>query len=91
MTNPTFPSRADVDTVVQTGATYVRDLVERIVWTFLAAAGAVALAAGPGDMFSASFWETVGAAGIAAVGSLVKGLVARFVGQRNSASTAPSV
>ncbi|WTC56835.1 hypothetical protein OH715_16815 [Streptomyces cellulosae] len=91
MTHPTFPSRADVDTVVRTGATYARDLVERIVWTFLAAAGAVALAAGPADMFSASFWETVGAAGIAAVGSLVKGLVAKFIGKRNSASTAPSV
>lgn len=91
MTNPDFPTRADVDTVVKTGATYVRDLVERVLWTFLAAAGAVALAAGPGDMFSASFWETVGAAGIAAVGSLLKGLVAKVIGQRNSASTAPSV
>jgi hypothetical protein len=91
MSTSDFPSRADVDTVVQTGATYARDLVERIIWTFLTAAGAVALAAGPGDMFSASFWETVGAAGIAAVGSLVKGLVARFIGKRDSASTAPSV
>ncbi|MFF5609242.1 hypothetical protein ACPC36_08225 [Streptomyces pseudogriseolus] len=91
MSTSDFPSRADVDTVVQTGTTYARDLVERIIWTFLTAAGAVALAAGPGDMFSASFWETVGAAGIAAVGSLVKGLVARFVGAKNSASTAPGV
>jgi hypothetical protein len=91
MSNPDFPSRADVDTVVKTGATYARDLGERIIWTFLVAAGGVALAAGPADMFSASFWETVGAAGIAAVGSLVKGLVAKFIGQRNSASTAPSV
>ncbi|MFZ4150533.1 hypothetical protein [Streptomyces pseudogriseolus] len=91
MSTSDFPSRADVDTVVQTGTTYARDLAERIIWTFLTAAGAVALAAGPGDMFSASFWETVGAAGIAAVGSLVKGLVARFVGAKNSASTAPGV
>jgi hypothetical protein len=92
MTNtPDFPSRADVETVVKTGGTYARDLVERIVWTFLVAAGGVALAAGPGDMFSASFWETVGVAGIAAVGSLLKGLVAKVIGQRNSASTAPGV
>ncbi|MFD5429611.1 hypothetical protein [Streptomyces sp. NPDC127084] len=42
-------------------------------------------------MFSASFWETVGAAGIAAVGSLLKGLFARVVGDKNSASTASGV
>lgn len=79
------------DTVVKTASTYARDLVERIIWTFLGAAAAVALAAGPGDMLSASFWETVATAGIAAVVTLVKGLVARVVGARNSASTAPGV
>lgn len=82
-----LPTSGDVTTVVKTGATYARDLAERIVATFLVAAAGVALAAGPGDLFSASFWETVAAAGIAAAGSLVKGLAARFVGTRNSAST----
>jgi hypothetical protein len=86
-----LPTGNDVETVVKTGATYAKDLIERIVWTFLVAAGGVALAAGPGDMFNATFWETVGAAGIAAVGSLVKGLVAKFVGARNSASTVSGV
>lgn len=78
-------------TVLKTAQTYARDLGERVVWTFLAASGGVALAAGPASMFSASFWETVGAAGIAAVGSLVKGVVAKFVGDKGSASTAPGV
>jgi hypothetical protein len=81
----------DITSIGRTASTYGRDLAERIIWTFLTAAGAVALAAGPGDMFSASFWETVGAAGIAAVGSLVKGLAAKLIGDKNSASTAPGV
>ncbi|OKK06408.1 hypothetical protein AMK26_10300 [Streptomyces sp. CB03234] len=80
-----------VTTIGKTARTYGKDLAERIVWTFLFAAGAVALAAGPADMFSASFWEVAGAAGIAAVGSLLKGLFARLVGDENSASTAPGV
>lgn len=79
------------DTVVKTASTYARDLVERVIWTFLGAAVAVALAAGPGDMLSASFWETVGTAGLAAVVTLVKGLAARLIGPKNSASTAPGV
>lgn len=86
-----LPTSGDVQTVVKTAATFARDLVERVLATFIVAAAGVALAAGPGDMFSASFWETVAAAGIAAAGSLLKGLIARFVGGRNSASTAPGV
>lgn len=79
------------DTIVRTARTYAVDLIERVIWTFLGAAGAVALAAGPADMLSVSFWEGVGTAGLAAVVTLVKGIVARVVGQKNSASTAPSV
>ncbi|WP_329187057.1 hypothetical protein [Actinacidiphila glaucinigra] len=75
----------------KTAATYGKDLAERVIWTFLVAAGGVALAAGPASMFSASFWETVGTAGLAAVGSLVKGLFASVVGEKNSASTAKGV
>lgn len=86
-----LPTSGDVQTVVKTAATFAHDLVERVLATFIVAAAGVALAAGPGDMFSASFWETVAAAGIAAAGSLLKGLIARFVGGRNSASTAPGV
>ncbi|MGW0012478.1 hypothetical protein ACWDVX_22380 [Streptomyces tendae] len=79
------------DTVVKTARTYAVDLIERIIWTFLGAAGAVALAAGPADMLSVSFWEGVGTAGLAAVVTLVKGIAARLIGPKNSASTAPSV
>jgi len=86
-----LPSRGDVETVVRTGATYARDLVERVLATFVVAFAGVAIAAGPGDMFSATFWETAAAAGVAAVGSLLKGLIAKFIGARNSASTAPGV
>ncbi|MEU0659634.1 hypothetical protein [Streptomyces lavendulocolor] len=86
-----LPTSGDVETVVKTASTYAKDLVERIIATFVVAAAGVALAAGPGDMFSASFWETVGAAGIAAAGSLVKGLIARFVGAKNSASAVSGV
>jgi hypothetical protein len=81
----------NADTVVKTTRTYVTDLIERIIWTFLGAASAVALAGGPADMLSVSFWESVGVGGLAAVVTLVKGLVARIVGAKNSASTAPSV
>ncbi|MGY1498529.1 hypothetical protein ACW4TU_18350 [Streptomyces sp. QTS52] len=83
MSNASFP--------VKTAATYAKDLTERVIWTFLVAAAGVALAAGPADMLNASLWETVGTAGIAAVGSLLKGAFARIVGEKNSASTASGV
>lgn len=88
MSNLSLPG---AQTVVKTARTYAVDLIERIVWTFLGAAGAVALAAGPADMLHVSFWQGAGTAGIAAVVTLAKGLAARAVGQKNSASTAPGV
>lgn len=81
----------DAETVVKTGKTYARDLAERTLATAVVAAAGVAIAAGPADMFSASFWETVAAAGIAAAGTLLKGMVARAVGAKNSASLAKGV
>lgn len=84
-------SLPDAQTVVKTAKTYAKDLAERVVWTGLTAASGVALAAGPADMFSASFWETVGVAGIAAAGSLLKGMAAKAFGVKNSASTASGV
>ncbi|MFF9124346.1 hypothetical protein ACF09J_13730 [Streptomyces sp. NPDC014889] len=81
----------DTQTVVKTARTYAVDLIERIIWTFLGAAGAVALAAGPADMLSVSFWQGAGTAGLAAAVTLVKGIAARLIGPKNSASTAPSV
>ncbi|MEV4335776.1 hypothetical protein [Streptomyces sp. NPDC049590] len=79
------------DTVVKTAGTYAKDLAERVVWTFLGASGAVALAGGPADMLSISFWEGAGTAGLAAVVALVKGLAARLIGPKNSASSARGV
>ncbi|MFD1832395.1 hypothetical protein ACFSJS_22505 [Streptomyces desertarenae] len=86
-----LPTSGDVETVVKTGTTYAKDLAERIVWTFLTAVAGAAVLAGPADVFSLSFWEQVGLAGTAAVGSLLKGLVARVIGARNSASTVTGV
>lgn len=91
MSDLNLPTGSDVQTVAKTAATFARDLIERVLATFVVAAAGVALAAGPGDMFSASFWETVGTAGIAAAGSLLKGLIARFIGARNSASAVSGV
>ncbi|PAM97251.1 hypothetical protein CJI59_35560 [Streptomyces sp. Alain-F2R5] len=81
----------DGQTVVKTATSYVRDLGERTIATFVVTAAGVALAAGPGDMFSATFWETVAAAGLAATGSLLKGMLARAFGTKNSASLAKGV
>ena len=81
----------NVDTVVKTAGTYARDLAERTLATAVVAAGGVAVAAGPADMFHASFWETMGAAGIAAAGTLLKGMLARAFGSKNSASLAKGV
>ncbi|MEV7394360.1 hypothetical protein [Streptomyces sp. NPDC091215] len=85
------PSLPNVNAAVKTARTYALDLAERVIWTFLATVSGVLLAAGPADMFHASFWQAVGTAGVAAVVSLVKGFIARGFGARNSASTAPSV
>jgi hypothetical protein len=80
-----------VNTVVKTAKTYGRDLAERVTWSFLGGTAAVVTASGPADMFHASFWQAAGTGGLAAVVSLVKGLAARWVNVRNSASTASGV
>ncbi|MGW2985470.1 hypothetical protein [Streptomyces goshikiensis] len=87
MTSP-FPSS---DVIIKTGKTYARDLAERVLWTGATAVGGVLVAAGPADMLHASFWESVGVAGIIAAGTLLKGLAARLIGDKNSASTARGV
>jgi hypothetical protein len=88
---PEFTLPGEAETVVKTAKTYAVDLIERVLWTFLGAAGAVALAGGPGDMLHVSFWQGAATAGIAAAVSLVKGLFVRSFGQRYSASSAPGV
>ncbi len=69
-------SLPNTNQVVKTAETYAKDLAERVLVTFVTAVAGVAVAAGPADMFHASFWETVGTAGLVAVGSLIKGIVA---------------
>ncbi|MFJ8154798.1 hypothetical protein [Streptomyces sp. NPDC094468] len=84
MTDISLPG--DAETVIKTAATYGRDLAERTLATAVVAAGGVAIAAGPADMFHASFWQTMATAGIAAAGTLLKGMLARAFGTKNSAS-----
>lgn len=80
-------------TVTQ-AATYIRDLVERVVVTFLQAFGAALVA---GDWFNVahlrdlSIVQAAGLAGIAAVLAVIKGVIAKAVSNRESASLAPGV
>jgi hypothetical protein len=75
-------------------ATYIRDLVERVIFTFLQAFGAALVA---GNWFDVahlrdlSIVQAAGLAGIAAVLAVIKGLVAKAVSNRESASLAPGV
>lgn len=89
MSEINFPG--DAETVVKTAKTYARDLAERTLATGVVAAGGVAISAGPADMFHATFWQTMAAAGIAAAGTLLKGMLARAFGAKNSASLAKGV
>jgi hypothetical protein len=91
MSEPYLAPLPNVDTVVKTAGTYARDLGERVVFTFLATEAALITAAGPADMFHASFWQATGAAGLAAAVTLLKGFAARAFGDKNSASTLPGV
>lgn len=74
---------------------YARDLAERVLWTFaqafvgaLITGGVLDGVAGVADITG---WQAAGLAGVAAVISLIKGLLAKFVGRSDSASTAPGV
>jgi cation transport ATPase len=84
-------SLPDVNTVAKTARTYAKDLAERVIWSFLGGTIAVVVAAGPADMLHADFWKAAGVGGLTAVVALVKGLAARGIGAKNSASTAPGV
>lgn len=81
----------DISNIADRASTYGRDLTERVVTTFVQASAAVVVAAGPANMLNLSFWQGAGVAGMTAVGALLKGLVARNIGNRNSASVAPRV
>lgn len=80
-----FPSG---ETVVKTAATYGRDLVERVIGTFLQAFIGALVVTQPLNL---GMWRTAALAGVAAAVSLVKGLVARWRDVSNSASLAKGV
>lgn len=70
---------------------YVKDLLERVISTFLMAFLTVALVSAPDGGVSVEFSEQALIAGIAAVLSLVKGLVAARLAKHGTASLAPGV
>lgn len=75
-------------------ARYVRDLAERIAATFLAAFLGTLIAGGWFDVAhirDLSAVQAAALAGVAAVLTLVKGLLAQWVSNRDSASLAPGV
>ncbi|WP_275462052.1 hypothetical protein [Streptomyces noursei] len=87
MTNPPI-HLPPADTVIKTGATYARDLLERILSTFLQGLVGGIVVTQP---LNASMWYAALAGGVAAALSLVKGMVARLGETKNSASLAKGV
>ena len=85
MTELSFPTG---ETVLKTASTYGRDLVERVLSTFLQSFIGALVVTQPLDL---GMWRTAALAGVAAGVSLVKGLVARWRDVTNSASLAKGV
>jgi heme A synthase len=81
-------SLPDAQTVVKTGKTYARDLLERVLATFLQAFIGGIVVTQPLD---ASMWYAALTGGVGAVLALAKGLVARWRSLTNSASLAKGV
>lgn len=73
---------------------YLIDLAERVGWTAVQTFLAVLVASGwfsVDGVVDTSILQRAGIAAIAAVLALLKGVVAKLIGDRNSASTAPEV
>ncbi|MGV2914527.1 hypothetical protein [Streptomyces alfalfae] len=89
MSSAGLPNLPDTETVVKTTATYGRDLLERVLTTFLQAFIAGVVVTQPLD---GSMWHAAGAGGVGAVLAFGKGLLARLRGAtKNSASLARGV
>jgi hypothetical protein len=74
-------------------ARYVRDLIERVVFTFLETFGAQLVASGfftIEGVTDLAILEKAAIAGIASVLAVLKGLVARSVGSPNTAALLPA-
>ncbi|MFD5050885.1 hypothetical protein ACFWMH_10640 [Streptomyces tendae] len=78
----------DGETVVKTASTFGRDLLERVISTFLQAFIGGVVITTPLD---GSMWYAALAGGVGAVLALGKGLVARWRDVTNSASLAKGV
>jgi len=79
---------SDTSAIIKTAGTYARDLLERVLVTFLQAfVGGIAIT----QPLDGSMWYAAGAGGVAAVLALLKGLLARFRSVTNSASLAKGV
>ena len=78
----------DGQTVVKTAGAYGRDLLERVLSTFLQSFIGGVVVTTPLD---GSMWYAAGAGGVGAVLALGKGLVARWRDVTNSASLAKGV
>lgn len=81
-----LPSVSNLSALGKTAGAYALDLGERVLATFVVATGGVLTTATAGNVGHVSFWQAAGAGGVAAAYSLVKGVVARVVGDGNSAS-----
>src|SRR5690606_17070308 len=81
----TFPT---TETVVKTAGAYARDLLERVLSTFLQAFIGGIVVTQPLD---GSMWYAAGAGGVGAALALLKGIVARWRDVTNSASLAKGV
>ncbi|MDF6043264.1 hypothetical protein LRD69_14115 [Streptomyces sp. JH14] len=78
----------DTQTVIKSAKTYGRDLLERVVASFLGGFVAGFVITQPLD---GGMWYTALSGGVAAAFSLVKGIVARLRDVANSASLAKGV
>ncbi|CAL9301325.1 hypothetical protein [Streptomyces sp. SudanB91_2054] len=76
------------ETVVKTASTYARDLLERVLSTFLQSFIGGIVVTQPLD---ASMWWAALVGGVSAAGALLKGLAARIRAVTNSASLAKGV
>jgi hypothetical protein len=72
---------------------YLRDVLERVAWTFLQAFAATLIASGffsVDNVTDLSILQKAGVAGVAAVLSLLKGVVASQIGSPYTAATLPA-
>lgn len=87
MSETPFPMPS-TETVIKGAKTYARDLLERVLSTFLQAGIAGIVITQP---LNGSMWYAAGAGGIGAVLALLKGLAARWRAVTHSASLARGV